>query len=262
MQKYVKTRSSSQIRSHAQKYLIKLSKKHQAVSSKPMIAPNYNECGFKQMSNEELDRFIDNMSETSNEMNLIEEYILAIFQPELKLQEALNVASMNQRRGRKTEPKKKQKIFQLEKCMNIRNQQKNKKNDELISYLNSNDPNDLSKLMLIAEKSDINDLLQKNSSSLSSSYLNTTPINDNSFTLPKKELVFDMFWSNQPSMSTQPIANPFPLINTIDDGNRINAFPYMFNHYPFPLPQNKDMLYSMLSMNNYGMGTFNHPGFY
>lgn len=212
------------------------------------------------MSNEELDSFIDNINESSNEMNMIEEYILAIFQPELKLQEALNAANLIQKRGRKTEPKKKQKIFYMEKCMKVRKQRKKKKNDELLAYLNSNDPKDLSKLMSMAENSDINDLIKNGSS-----YLSTSLTNNNTFTSTKQEPVqsqfcFNMFWNNQPNMSSQPILNQFPLINPIDDSNRGNAFPLMFSNYT--LPPNNDFYFPLMNMNN-GVSNFNQqPGFY
>ena len=75
VKKYVKTRSSAQIRSHAQKYLIKLNKKyHNYDFGKNQLNNNDNS-----LDNELIENFINNFNYSNVDMDKVEKMILYIF---------------------------------------------------------------------------------------------------------------------------------------------------------------------------------------
>jgi SHAQKYF class myb-like DNA-binding protein len=75
VKKYVKTRSSAQIRSHAQKYLIKLNKKYNNYDfGKNQLNNNDNS-----LDNELIENFINNFNYSNVDMDKVEKMILYIF---------------------------------------------------------------------------------------------------------------------------------------------------------------------------------------
>ena len=75
VKKYVKTRSSAQIRSHAQKYLIKLNKKyHNYDFGKIQLNNNDNS-----LDNELIENFINNFNYSNVDIDKVEKMILYIF---------------------------------------------------------------------------------------------------------------------------------------------------------------------------------------
>ena len=80
VENYVKSRTSSQIRSHAQKFLIKLNKKYKVNLNSPFShSQKYIKNAKHKLSNEAIEEMLENLSKPVVDMDSVEKVILNIF---------------------------------------------------------------------------------------------------------------------------------------------------------------------------------------
>ena len=123
VKKYVKTRSSAQIRSHAQKYLIKLNKKYRTYDFGKNKFSDNNDNSF---DNEFIESIVNNFNFSNVDMDKVEKMILFIFKNSngncVSLSErgyngididGINFKDYSYSEGKEIKNKKQEKIFKI-----------------------------------------------------------------------------------------------------------------------------------------------------
>ena len=152
VENYVKSRTSSQIRSHAQKFLIKLNKKYKVDLNAPFShSQKYIKNAKHKLSNEAINAVLENLSKPVVDMDSVEKVILNIF----FMNGADGIVEIKNKKEDESLKKKikedisdfeneyKRKIFSCEKIPKDSPLKK-----EILNCLESNEPEDLQKIIL------------------------------------------------------------------------------------------------------------------
>ena len=152
VENYVKSRTSSQIRSHAQKFLIKLNKKYKVNLNSPFShSQKYIKNAKHKLSNEAIEEMLENLSKPVVDMDSVEKVILNIFfmngtDGTVEIKNKNDDDSMKRQlidEISDLESDYKRKIFSCEKIPKDSPLKK-----EILNCLESNEPEDLQKIIL------------------------------------------------------------------------------------------------------------------